>query len=96
MTVSVKPLRRYQVCTGPIIIPSGEDFEVVEPPQVHTISGAEVKGYMMADQGFFQIYDRRGQVVFSCPTNQVLWCRQVPEEAMIHTLVAVDSVPETP
>lgn len=73
--MSVKPLRTYEIKTGPIIVPAGDDYHVVEPAQVHTVSGREIKGYMMADQGYFQLYDLLGSVVFSAPTHTILWCR---------------------
>lgn len=93
--MSTKPTRTFMVFTGPIAIPSGEaEYELVVPPQEHIIRGKEVKGLQLADQGYFAILDGYGTVVWSCPSNQVLWCKVQEPAGELKSLAPLDDEPE--
>ncbi len=87
-----KPMRHYVVCTGPIIVPNGEDYYVAVPPTEHEVYGRLIKGTMIADMGYFQVLDSRDQVVFSSPTHMVLWCRAAVSKS-VTTLRVVEENP---
>lgn len=91
--MSTKPTRTFVVVTGPVAIPGGEEkYELVMPPLEHTIRGKEVKGYMVADQGFFTIVDGNGTVVFSAPTHHVLYCKVENADGALVSLDTADEV----
>lgn len=70
----MKPTRLFVVCTAPLVVSTDDGHDVLVPPMRHKVSGSEIK-YVHGDPGFYQVVDRVGTVVWTCPFHQLLWCR---------------------
>lgn len=81
-------MRKYLVSLAPCLMPNGErTYEVLSEGEIHEILGEKMRYYASPDQGFFHIEDLSGNVLFACPAHLVVWCKVIPENCPVLTLI---------
>lgn len=65
-------LRRFTICTGPVVVPAEEGVEIISMPLQHTVEGHTIKYVCQLDLIFFHVL-RDDQVVFATHANSILW-----------------------